>query len=407
MLPQINNSRKEKQPKARDENVRNEIDFLNQNGIQPMGNEAANIQLKENYINMPGEADEDNMSDLSYVEPEEVPIPYGVDDDILSDISESEDPEEVPVPDEKKGSKKFSHNSIINNEPDQIKKSLDESDSSIDLNNSMYLNSSHNIVNENTLERLNEKQKNKSKKKPDREDIKDAFEIAEEIVKDQPQLKDHTGKKKKKSDDKGLKNREIAGNADEMADEYWKSAARERIKQVEIDDPDEREQFQAEEMEKLKNWNFQPVKMDEIKKTSKWRKALSYLAGGAGRLFRIALQILSFGYLLRGKSMLRFAGKKTNEWQRKKDYQTIPGWDGATYDPNATSGKDIMADFRRVPTIWSHITAAKAADEVVKKGKKTEKPLDPVISVMVDQPETNQCVYGRRPGRTCLPRYRI
>ncbi len=65
MLPQINNSRKEKQPKARDENVRNEIDFLNQNNIQTMGNEAANIQLKENYINMPGEADEDNMSDLS------------------------------------------------------------------------------------------------------------------------------------------------------------------------------------------------------------------------------------------------------------------------------------------------------------------------------------------------------
>ena len=362
MLPQINNSHKEKQPKARDENVRNEIDFLNRNDIQPMGNEAANIQLKENYINMPGEADEDNMSDLSYVEPEEVPISYGGNEDILSDISESEDPEEIPVPDEKKGLKKFSRSNIINNEPDQIKKSLDESDSSIDLNNSMYLNSSHNIVNENTLERLNEKQKKKPKKKPDREDIKDAFEIAEEIVEDQPQLKDHTGKKKKKSDDKGLKNREIAGNADEMADEYWKSAARERIKQVEFDDPDEREQFRAEEMEKLKNWNFQPVKMDEIKKTSKWRKALSYLAGGMGKLFRIALQILSFGYLLRGKSMLRFAGKKTNEWQRKKDYQTIPGWDGATYDPNATSGKDIMADFRRVPTVWSRLTAAKAAD---------------------------------------------
>ena len=31
-----------------------------------------------------------------------------------------------------------------------------------------------------------------------------------------------------------MKNREIAGNADEMADEYWKSAARERIKQVDI-----------------------------------------------------------------------------------------------------------------------------------------------------------------------------
>lgn len=102
MLPQINNSHKEKQPKARDENVRNEIDFLNRNDIQPMGNEAANIQLKENYANMPGESYEDDMMDLSYVEPEEIPIPYGENEDNWSDISESEDPEEVPIPDEVK-----------------------------------------------------------------------------------------------------------------------------------------------------------------------------------------------------------------------------------------------------------------------------------------------------------------
>lgn len=65
MLPRINNRHKEEKPKAKDENVRNEIDFLNQNNIQPMGNEAANIQLKDNYFNMPGEAYEDNMLDLS------------------------------------------------------------------------------------------------------------------------------------------------------------------------------------------------------------------------------------------------------------------------------------------------------------------------------------------------------
>ena len=53
----------------------------------------------------------------------------------------------------------------------------------------MYLNSSHNIVNENTLERLNNKQKNKpkkGKKKPDKEDAKAVLEIAEESLEDDP-----------------------------------------------------------------------------------------------------------------------------------------------------------------------------------------------------------------------------
>ena len=127
MFSQINNNHKNEQPKAEDKSVQNEINILNQNKInilnqdeiQPMGNEAANLQFKEYYTNMLREANEDNMLDPSGYE--------GAEENSI--IGE-----------------KFPPNNIIHNKPNQIEKSLDESDDSIDLSNSMYLNSSHNIV---------------------------------------------------------------------------------------------------------------------------------------------------------------------------------------------------------------------------------------------------------------------
>ena len=246
MFSQINNSHKNEQPKAEDKSVQDEINILNQNKInilnqdeiQPMGNEAANDQFKEYYSKMLREANEDNMLDFSGFEGAEENSIIG---------------------------KKSSPNNFINNKPNQIEKSLDESDDNIDLNNSMYLNSSHNIVNEEALERLlDNKQKKKSKigkKEPDQKDIadiKDAFKIAEEIAEEQPQVKDtdtrarpdtyaqdedmvvHTGKKKKKRDDGGLENPGIVENANDMADEYWKSAARERLQDFSIGNQDDK-----------------------------------------------------------------------------------------------------------------------------------------------------------------------
>ena len=181
MFSQIDNSHKKEQPQAEDKSVQNEINILNQNKInilnqdeiQPMGNEAANDQFKEYYTNMLREANEDNMLDLSGYE--------GAEENSI--IGEKSSP-----------------NNIIHNKPNQIEKSLDESDDSIDLSNSMYLNSSHNIVNEEALERrLQNKQKNKLKKGkeksnqadiPDQANIKDAFENADEIAEEQPQVKD-------------------------------------------------------------------------------------------------------------------------------------------------------------------------------------------------------------------------
>ena len=159
-----------------------------------------------------------------------------------------------------------------------------------------------------------------------------------------------------------------------------------------------------EEMEKIKNWNFQAQKMDDIKAPSKFRRYLSYFARGVGNLLGLALQVITLGHFWRAKSKVRSWFKDEDSWQQEKDHQAIPGWGGAKFDPNATSGKEILADFRRVPTVWSHLTAAKAAETVEKDGEKVEKPLDPVVSVLVDQPvsKTTQTMEGREMGHVMI-----
>jgi len=157
-------------------------------------------------------------------------------------------------------------------------------------------------------------------------------------------------------------------------------------------------------MNKLKNWNFTAEKLDKVKKPGKFSKLLTYAAAGIGKILSLALQIVSLGHFWRAKSMTRFDFTNTRKWQTSKDNQNVPGWDGAKFDPAASGGKDIMADFRRVPTVWSKLTAAKAAEKVEKDGKEVEKPLNPVVSVMIDQPDpdTGQDMVGREFGHAML-----
>ena len=110
------------------------------------------------------------------------------------------------------------------------------------------------------------------------------------------------------------------------------------------------------------------------------------------------------GHFWRAKSAARFIFTDTDKWQLTKNYQNIPGWGGAKFDPGANRGEDVAADFRRVPTVWSRLTAAKAAEKVQKDGQEEEKPLDPVVSVMVKQPvpESGQTMLGREMGHTMI-----
>ena len=295
----------------------------------------------------------------------------------------------------------------------------------------MYLNSSHNIVNEDWLDRVKEEKKNKKaqkpekEKNPDQEDVKEIFEIAEEVVQDEIKQKGpakesekvsepkkdefeplstydldedmrvETGrkknkkKKKKNASESALKNTSGVEGVEGIEDARWKDAAMKRVKKVELDSGKEAtDAFHAEEMEKLKNWSFNAEKLNKVKKTSKFRRFLTWTAAGFGKLLGKALQIITFGHFWRAKSTLRFAFTNTKKWQTTKEYKNIPGWDGAQFDQSADKGNDVMADFRRVPTVWSRLTAAKAAEPVKKDGKEEEKPLDPVISILVDQPKT-------------------
>ena len=408
MYPQISHNSRKQQPEAKDESVRQEVQQEeNLKSVQPMGNEAANIQFMNQMLR---DANADNMLDLSeYADQETVIVPF----------------------EEKVSSKKPAIPDKISNNPKQVGKPLDESDSSIDLNNSMYLNSSHNIVNEDWLDRVKSEKKNKKaqkpekEKNPDQEDVKEIFEIAEEVVQDEIKQKGpakesekvsepkkdefeplstyeldedmrvETGrkknkkKKKKNASEPVLNNTSRVKGVEGIEDARWKDAAMKRIKKVELDSGKEAtDAFHAEEMEKIKNWSFNAEKLNKVKKTSKFRRFLTWTAAGFGKLLGKALQIITLGHFWRAKSTLRFAFTNTKKWQTTKEYKNIPGWDGAQFDPNANKGEDVLADFRRVPTVWSRLTAAKAAEPVKKDGKEEEKPLDPVVSILVDQPKT-------------------
>ncbi len=223
--------------------------------------------------------------------------------------------------------------------------------------------------------------------------------MAEEIVKDVPEkrpsendeypplstyameedLITHKGRKKKGKKKSGKANIQpqgkLQGEEGVNEDARWKDAAIRRVKKVQLakTKPVEEEAFHAEEMEKIKNYDFAAQKMDKIKKPGKFRQILSYAASGMGKLLGLALQVVSLGHFWRAKSTARFAFKKTDSWQARKDSQTIPGWNGAKFDPEATKGEDVIADFRRVPTVWSRLIAAKAA-ETDEDGKETPLP---------------------------------
>ena len=77
----------------------------------------------------------------------------------------------------------------------------------------------------------------------------------------------------------------------------------------------------------------------------------------------------------------KVAHVKAELGQQNRTHRAIPGREGQNFNPNKTSGADILADFRRVPTVWSYLTAGKAVDQ-------HGNDLDPKVTVYVEQPKT-------------------
>ncbi|MBQ9503950.1 MAG: hypothetical protein IJU93_02975 [Lachnospiraceae bacterium] len=141
-------------------------------------------------------------------------------------------------------------------------------------------------------------------------------------------------------------------------------------------------------MREVEGWNFTPVTPARTK-ISGWRKFWNRFAAGASKVIRTVVNALS------GKTSAKKAKKATEKlieaketMQAKKNHDLIPGWGGATFDTTkvndkgeevSLSGMDILGDFRRIPAVWSYLTAAPALEN----DKVT--PKAPEIGIYVQQ----------------------
>ncbi len=90
------------------------------------------------------------------------------------------------------------------------------------------------------------------------------------------------------------------------------------------------------------------------------------------------------------------AYKKAEEGQEKRTHKLIPGREGAKFSSKENNGS-VLADFRRVPTVWSYITAAKATDA-------DGNDLAPKVTVYIEQPKTgsSRSMHYRQMGHSMI-----
>ena len=133
-------------------------------------------------------------------------------------------------------------------------------------------------------------------------------------------------------------------------------------------------------MQPVRNAGFTPV-TKKRKKPGFFRRLYDRFTVFVGRLTGTAVTVLTSPYLLvKGTSAAVRMHNAKKKMQEKKNYGQIPGWGGAKFKKkNDDTGKDILLDQRRVPAVWSYLTAGKAVDN---EGK----PLPPEVSVYFDQP---------------------
>ena len=141
-----------------------------------------------------------------------------------------------------------------------------------------------------------------------------------------------------------------------------------------------------QDMQPEAGWNFNAQKLPARKKAGWFRRfltATSYYAGKSiGKAFNFLGNLIYVPFTWNWSKWWRSrAGNKDSDEviQDKRDHDTIPGWNGAKYEKGG-GNNEVIADFRRVPTVWSYLTAAQAEDD---KGK----PLPPKVGVYVQQPK--------------------
>ena len=389
MFGNIEKNQKNQQSAPKDGNVLKEAQLDQKNSIQPMGNEAANVEF---YTNMLREANADNMLDLAeYIDPKDVNI---------DNIKDKPNPLALPGAD--------------------------------DPNNSMYLDSSHNIVNDNNfINGVNVKDLQSSAvKKKDEEDKKDLAGSGEnlleidtrphEIIEKEKQAKlaakggkapvqniiapfiqaavqqaanapaqqeearpefyvDPEDAYKELEDPEHPLNRDMVVEAPKKRGKGKKKSSKSKKSGNNIN-------IINQDMQGAAGWDFNAQKLPARKEASWLRRFLtgtSYYAGRSiGKLFNIIGNMIyvpltwSFSKLWRSRS-----NRKDNPLvtQETRDHETIPGWNGDKFDKSGDRTNDVIADFRKVPTVWSRLTAEEAVDS---KGN----VLPPKVGIYVDKP---------------------
>ena len=138
--------------------------------------------------------------------------------------------------------------------------------------------------------------------------------------------------------------------------------------------------------ERIAGLNIAVKKLDKRNKAGGFRRFLTNLAifaGGTigaalnwvGALFKRAFSSEYSKMYNRGQSNKKSVPEIK---QKRRRHDVIPGWDGERFQKGAHGEDDILADFRRIPTVWSQLTAGQAED-------KDGKPLAPKISIYVRQ----------------------
>ena len=149
-------------------------------------------------------------------------------------------------------------------------------------------------------------------------------------------------------------------------------------------------------MKNVGGWDFAAEKLADRKKAG---SGSGFLTGMArffgktlGRVLNLIITPFSAFHLIRGG--ITSLGSKS-DFQEKRTHDEIPGWNGRKYKQDPDGNANILADFRKVPTVWSKLTADNAVDD---KGN----PLPPEVSINVSQPQegVDQTMNGMDSGHS-------
>ncbi len=135
----------------------------------------------------------------------------------------------------------------------------------------------------------------------------------------------------------------------------------------------------------VNGWNFTP-QIPQRSRPGLWRRFWTSFSTGFAKTAKaitniVTAPVIAIRYTYAMKKLLKAA----DVMQERKNRDLIPGWgEGDTYerklnDKGEENGWDMLSDFRRVPVVWSYMTAEEAAD-------KDGSPLPPEVSVFISQP---------------------